>query len=150
MDALASTRPVSAVLKRCLHYLDRPLMRLSRGRLATTAGLPTLLLTTTGRKSGQPRSVPLLYIRMGAELALIGTSFGSTTHPAWYLNLASNPRAGVLLDGEEYSVTAREATPAERTEIWRRATQLYTGFEKYRSRVGDRRIPVLLLARDPD
>lgn len=148
IDALASTRPVSALLRRCLHYIDRPLMKLSGGRLATTAGLPTLLLTTTGRKSGEPRSVPLLYIRKGEDLAVIGTRFGSTKHPAWYLNLQANPRASVLVDGDSLEVTAREADPGEREEIWRRATQLYVGFEKYESRVGGRRIPILVLTRN--
>jgi len=147
LDALASTRLVAAMLRPILHHLDRPLMKLSGGRVATTAGLPTLLLTTTGRKSGRPRAVPLLYVRLGDDLAVIGTSFGSTTHPAWYLNLQADPRARVLVDGASYAVTAREAGPDEGAEIWRRAARLYAGFEKYRSRVGSRRIPILVLSR---
>lgn len=147
LDAFASLKPVSAVLKYCMPVLDRPLMRLSRGRFSLTYGLPTLLLTTTGRKSGEPRSAPLLYIRHGEDMALIGTSFGSTTHPAWYLNLMENPQASVLLDGETFAVTARKATPQERQELWLKATRLYGGFEKYETRVGDREIPILVLSR---
>jgi len=146
-DAFASLKPVSAVLKYCMPVLDRPLMRLSRGRISLTYGLPTLLLTTTGRKSGEARSAPLLYIRYGKEMGLIGSSFGSTRHPAWYLNLMANPQASVLLDGETFAVTAREATPEERKELWLRATRLYGGFEKYETRVGDREIPILVLSR---
>ena len=123
-------------------------MRLSRGRFSLTYGLPTLMLTTTGRKSGEPRSAPLLYIQRGDDMALIGTSFGSTKHPAWYLNLMANPQASVLLKGETLDVTAREASPEERQEIWLRATRLYVGFEKYQSRVGDREIPILVLTRN--
>lgn len=147
IDALASLKPVSAALKYCMPVIDRSLMRLSRGRVALTFGLPTLLLTTTGRKSGEPRSAPLLYIRHGEDIGLIGTSFGSTKHPAWYLNLMANPRATVLIDGETLAMTAREANPEERREIWLRATRLYGGFEKYKSRVGEREIPILVLSR---
>lgn len=149
IDAIASWKPVSAVLKRTLHHLDRPLMRISKGRLASTQGLPTLLLTTTGRKSGQSRSAPLLYIDCAGAPAVIGTSFGSTSHPAWYLNLEAEPRAGVLLDGEAFEVIARAATPEERATIWADATRLYSGFEKYRQRVGDRDIPIMVLERVP-
>jgi deazaflavin-dependent oxidoreductase (nitroreductase family) len=147
IDALASLKPVSAVLKYCMPVLDRSLMRLSHGRIALTFGLPTLLLTTTGRTSGEPRSAPLLYIRYGDDIGLIGTSFGSTKHPAWYLNLMANPNATVLLNGETLAMTAREANPEERREIWLRATRLYVGFDKYKARVGDREIPILLLSR---
>ena len=147
LDAFASLKPVSAVLKYCMPVLDQPLMRLSRGRFSLTYGLPTLLLTTTGRKSGEARSAPLLYIRYGKEMGLIGSSFGSTRHPAWYLNLMAEPQASVLLDRENFAVTAREATPEERREIWLKATRLYGGFEKYKARVGDREIPVLVLTR---
>ena len=147
LDAIASFKPVSAVLKYCMPVLDRPLMRLSRGRFALTYGLPTLLLTTTGRKSGEARSAPLLYIQHGDDMALIGTSFGSKKHPAWYLNLMAEPRASVLIDRETLAVTARKATPQERQELWLRATQLYAGYEKYKDRVGDREIPILVLTR---
>jgi deazaflavin-dependent oxidoreductase (nitroreductase family) len=105
------------------------------------------LLTTTGRKTGQARSAPLLYLRHGEDLVVIGTSFGSTSHPAWYLNLLADPRAAVLLDGDDISVTARAAEPAERAELWPRATELYEGYENYKSRVGEREIPIMVLSR---
>lgn len=145
IDALASLKPVAAFLRRTLHHLDRPLMRLSRGRLATTRGLPTLLLTTTGRKTGQRRSAPLLYVATPSGPAVIGTHFGSTRHPAWYLNLQADPRAEVLVDGRQWPVVARPALPAERQDIWKAARALYPGYEKYRDRVGARTIPILVL-----
>ena len=147
MEAFPSSRLGAAILSRIGPLIDRPLMRLSGGRLATTAMYPTLLLTTTGRKSGEPRTAPLLFIEQGQDLAIIGTRFGNTNHPAWYLNLQAKPEARVLLDGEEFAVSAREATEHERAEIWQRATEIYGGFEKYLSRVGDRVIPILLLSR---
>jgi deazaflavin-dependent oxidoreductase (nitroreductase family) len=154
IDAFLSSRPVSAVLRHVMPILDKPLMRLTKGRFSSTQsmGLPTLLLTTTGRKTGEPRSAPLLYLRHGDDLALIGTSFGNTSHPAWYLNLMANPKASVLLNDESFEVIAREASPDERPILWQQATQVYGGFEKYLKRVGDREVPILILTRidEPD
>jgi len=147
IEKLASSRLGAAVFRRALHYVDRPLLRWTRGRFATTVGLPTLLLTTTGRKSGQPRSSPLLYMRLGEDFAVIGTYYGSAKHTAWYLNLRANPNAKILLDGEELSVVAREADAREREVIWAQATQVYGGYEKYKARIKDREIPILLLSR---
>ena len=147
MEAFPSSRLGAAILSRIGPLIDRPLMKLSGGRVATTAMYPTLLLTTTGRKSGEPRTAPLLFIEHGDDQAIIGTRFGSTSHPAWYLNLQANPEASVLLNGEEFSIRAREANEQERAEIWERATKIYGGFEKYLSRVGDRVIPILILSR---
>jgi deazaflavin-dependent oxidoreductase (nitroreductase family) len=147
IEAIASSKPGAAILRYLSPLIDRPLMRLSGGRFALTLGLPTLLLTTTGRKSGEPRSTPLLYLEHEDGMAIIGTSFGSTSHPAWYLNLMANPEAEVLLDGEEFPVRAREATDEERTVLWDRATRTYSGFEQYKGRVGERSIPILVLTR---
>jgi len=112
-----------------------------------TFGLPTLLLTTTGRKSGQPRSTPLLYLRHGDDLTIIGTRFGSPHHPAWYLNLKSNPAAHVTLHGEEFAVSVREADGEEYDGLWEHARSIYGGFDKYKGRVQGRQIPILVLVR---
>jgi len=85
-----------------------------------TAGLPTLLLTTMGRKSGQPRSAPLVYLRYGDGWAVAGTNFGGTSHPAWYLNLKVNPQAELLVEGEQVTVSARDALQDERADLWSR------------------------------
>lgn len=149
IDAFAGSALGSALLRRFAPVLDRPLMKLTGGRFAMTFGLPTLLLTTTGRKSGQPRPTPLLYLRLGESLAVIGTHFGSPRHPAWYLNLRDRPEARVTLAGETFAVMAREATPEEYAGLWQQASSLYGGFEKYKARVGERRIPIVVLERDP-
>jgi deazaflavin-dependent oxidoreductase (nitroreductase family) len=128
--------------------LDRRLMGLTGGRVALTMGLPTLLLTTTGRKTGEPRSAPLLYMRHGEDLVLIGTSFGSRSHPAWYLNLMAKPQASVLMDRQSFDVIAREASPEERPELWQKATQTYGGYEKYLERVGGREVPIIVLSKN--
>ena len=147
LDMFASTRVGAAMFAPILHLIDRPLLRLSKGRLAMTYGLPTALVTTTGARSGKPRSVPLLSIPYEGDLAIIGTRFGNTKHPAWYYNLLKTPEATVLRSGEEFAVTAREATADERGEIWSRATQVYGGYDKYLTRVGGRVVPIFVLTR---
>ena len=147
IDMFASSRLGSAIFRPTLHLLDRPLMRLTGGRVAMTFGLPTLLLTTTGAKSGKARSVPLLYIPHGDDIAIIGTKFGSTSHPGWYYNLTAKPEATVLLNGETFACTARAATADERVEIWGTAVPIYPGYNKYLSRVGGREVPIFVLER---
>jgi deazaflavin-dependent oxidoreductase (nitroreductase family) len=150
IDAVAGSALGAAFLRRFAPLLDRPLLKLTRGRFALTFGLPTLLITTTGRKSGEPRSTPLLYLRHGDDLAIIGTKFGSTDHPAWYLNLRAKPEARVTLGGEEFAVAARDAAPDEYAALWQQAKATYGGFEKYEQRVGERIIPIVVLERSRD
>jgi deazaflavin-dependent oxidoreductase (nitroreductase family) len=149
LDGFFSLRPVTAIVKKTMPPLDRLLMRVTGGRFAVTRslGMPTLMLTSTGRKSGLARSAPLLYVRSGEDLAVIGTNFGSTSFPAWYLNLMANPNGLVLLDNETFAVTARKATAEEWEKLWEKATHLYGGYEKYKPRVGSREIPILVLLR---
>ena len=147
LDSIFSSRLGSAFHRRFGPLVDRPLMRLSRGRLALTFGMPTLLLTTIGRRSGEPRSTPLLYFRYEDSLAVIGTRFGSPQQPHWYLNIRKTPEATVLLGGEEFKVSAHDANPAEREKLWALATRAYGGFEKYKARIVAREIPIVILSR---
>jgi len=141
---IASWPPVAALFRRTLHLLDKPLMRLTGGRVSSVSGYPSLLLTTTGAKSGLPRTVPLLYVEIGEGIAIIGSRFGSTRHPGWYHNLRADPRAVVEIRGERHRYAAREATEDERADVWPRAVEMYPGYEKYKSRAG-RTIPVIVL-----
>jgi len=149
LDSLLSSKPCTAALKIFMPPIDRILMRVTGGRFAMTRslGMPTLMLTTTGRKSGLPRSAPLLYFQHGDDMALVGTNFGGTSHPAWYLNLMDDPNGSVLLGNETFPVTARKATTEERPVLWEKATRVYGGYDKYKPRVGDREIPILVLSR---
>jgi len=131
-----------------MHRIDRPLLRLTGGRLSFAYGYPVLLLTTTGAKSGKRRTVPLLYIRRGADLAIIGTRFGSTHHPGWYYNLREDSDATVEIRGEKTRYTAREATEEERADAWARAVRMYSGYARYEPRA-QRRIPVMILTPQP-
>jgi F420H(2)-dependent quinone reductase len=125
--------------------LNTPLYRLSRGRLMARVGkAPVLLLTTTGRKSGQPRTAPLVYLADGERMVVIGSNAGNTTTPAWALNLKAKPEAEVEVRGRRQPVHARVTEGSEREELWRRCNEQYSGFDDYAART-DRDIAVFVL-----
>jgi F420H(2)-dependent quinone reductase len=122
-----------------------PLYRLSRGRLmGTVAGVPVLLLTSTGRRSGQLRTAPVLFAQVGDSVAVIGSNAGNTNEPAWSLNLKANPDAEVEIRGSHRPVRARITEGQERAEVWRTMNRDYPGFDRYDERTS-RDIAVFLL-----
>jgi F420H(2)-dependent quinone reductase len=126
--------------------------RLSNGRVAAhvPGGAPICLLTTTGRRSGRRRTVPLLYLPYGDDrIVVVASHGGMSRHPAWYLNLLADPRATVDAGAGRRSMTARAAGDAERSALWPALTALYPNFDAYQRRT-DRIIPVLILAPTPD
>jgi len=146
---LASTALMASVLARVIHHVDQPLFRLSGGRTTLTSlvtGLPVVTLTTTGAKSGQPRTVPLIAIPDGDQMVLIASNFGQAHHPAWVLNLRATPQATIARNGITRSYVAHEAEGAEYDEYWRRAVALYAGYAAYKERTSGRRIPIMVLA----
>jgi deazaflavin-dependent oxidoreductase (nitroreductase family) len=142
-----SIKPVTHVLMRIAPIFDRPLLKLSRGRLNLGAGQPILLLVVKGRKSGQLRETPLFYVRDGADFVLIASNGGKASHPAWYHNLRAAGEAELVVDGERFRCRAAEADGPERDRLWQRATTAYLGYEQYEKRTGGRRIPVIVLRR---
>jgi deazaflavin-dependent oxidoreductase (nitroreductase family) len=109
-----------------------PLYRLSGGRLLGNVGeAPVLLLTTTGRKSGEPRTAPVVYLARDGKFVLIDTNAGNEGLPAWSLNLKAKPRAEVEAGRRKLTVGARVAEGAEREELWRACNQQYGGFDEY-------------------
>lgn len=133
------TKQWFATLAARLAPLDTRVFRASGGRfgLAGRYDLPQLLLTTTGRKSGQPRTVTLLYGRFDGALVLIGSNFGQAKHPAWALNLEANPEAEVQLDGRPIRVRAEMVSdPDAREALWGQMIDIYPGYAMYRSRAG--------------
>jgi deazaflavin-dependent oxidoreductase (nitroreductase family) len=115
--------------------LNVPLYRASGGRLMGKVGkAPVLLLTTTGRKSGEPRTAPVLYLADGERLIVIGSNAGNAGAPAWSLNLKANPDAEVEVGRTRRQVRARVAEGEERVELWRKANQQYAGFDDYESK----------------
>jgi deazaflavin-dependent oxidoreductase (nitroreductase family) len=120
--------------------------RLSAGRVAghVPSGAPICLLTTTGRRSGRPRTVPLLYVPDGHRYVVVASRGGMATHPAWYLNLHAHPVATVQAGPKVTRVTARDATDEERARLWPRLTAAYVHFDAYQRRT-PRQIPVVIL-----
>jgi F420H(2)-dependent quinone reductase len=130
---------------RILGGLHRHLYRLTGGKVgARIANMPVLLLTTTGRKSGRPRTQPLTYTRTTEGYAVIASKGGAAEHPLWYLNLRANPLAEVTVGRETQTVQAREAEGEERERLWRQLADVYSGYDRYAQKT-NRRIPVIVL-----
>lgn len=106
-------------------------------------GAPVALLTTTGRKTGQPRVSPLLYLREGNRVVLIASKGGASNNPMWYLNLKANPEVSVQIRDEVLHLNARDATDEERAHYWPKMARMYTSFDDYQSWT-DRVIPVVI------
>ncbi len=142
------TPPMRWLLPRSLHLLDRAAYRLTNGRhtfTSLTAGVPVLLLTTLGAKSGMPRTVPLVGIPQGENIILIASNFGQAQAPGWFYNLRANPRAQVSLGKTSQAYLARLVTdPAEYAANWQKAASVYKGYNLYKTLAG-REIPMFVL-----
>ncbi len=145
---VGSTKAGAWVMSKSLPPLDRLLHRVrptGAGLPAVLAGLPVVMVTTTGRKSGEPRSTPLISVPLDDDLTLLGTNFGGARTPAWVLNLEADPRARVEYRGTTVATTARPATDDERARVWEASSGIYGGYEKYQERVRDREIRIFVL-----
>ena len=111
-----------------------------------TGLVPTLVLTTTGRKSGKPLTLPLIYGRAGDSYVVIASKGGAPQHPTWYLNLEANPEVEVQVKAERFRARARTATGAERAALWQQLVEIYHPYEKYQAATS-REIPVVVLDR---
>jgi deazaflavin-dependent oxidoreductase (nitroreductase family) len=109
-------------------------------------GVQTLILTTTGRKSGEPRDSALIYGRNGDDLLVVASKGGSDSQPAWYLNLQATPEAEVQVRDERFKVRARDASDAERPELWAQMTRLWPAYDDYQRKT-ERQIPIVVLER---
>lgn len=115
---------------------------------ARRVGLPgevtTLLLTTIGRKSGEPRHVPLLYVDDGDGYLIMGSKGGNVEHPVWFLNLQANPDCEIRVGALPVQARARVLAGEERAKAWARITERHDTYAKYQART-DREIPVIRL-----
>lgn len=146
LGRIGSTRAGTALLRATAPGLDRIAARLTGGRRTVTEWVvPTLLLTTTGRRSGQLRSTPLAFVRHGDALAVAASNWGQPHHPGWSENLLADPHATVVVDGRQVDVVARLAAPDERTVLWPRFDTMYAGFAAYRQRADRRAIRIFVL-----
>jgi deazaflavin-dependent oxidoreductase (nitroreductase family) len=123
------------------------LYRVSGGRIwgrFPVSKAPVLLLTTIGRRSGQPRTVPLIHLVDGDRIVIVASQGGMPTHPAWYHNLLAHPRVTVETGRRVREMDARVADDAERDALWPRLVAMYADYDDYQART-DRRIPVVIL-----
>lgn len=121
------------------------LYRLSRGRLGgRIVGMPVLLLTTTGRRTGRRRTTPLSYLRDGDDYVLTASNGGNHWFPAWWMNLKVRPSAVVQVGPQKLRVSAREAAPEEAYRLWPKFVEGYKGYGDYANRTS-RKIPVVIL-----
>ncbi|MFN8216985.1 MAG: nitroreductase family deazaflavin-dependent oxidoreductase [Solirubrobacterales bacterium] len=109
-------------------------------------GTQTLLLTTTGRKSGEPRVAPLIYAPAGEAYAVVASKGGADAPPAWYVNLTANPEVEVQVKAERFKARARTAGPEERDELWPTMVAEWPSYDEYQAKT-DREIPIVLLER---
>lgn len=109
-------------------------------------GVPTLVLTTTGRKSGQQRQSAMIYGQDGDSFVVIASQGGAPTHPSWYLNLVAEPSVELHVKAEHFAARARTAEGDERQRLWKLMTSVWPNFDVYQTRT-ERRIPVVVLER---
>ncbi len=130
---------------KALGKLNVPLYRLTRGRVLNKVGrAPVLLLSTKGRRSGQRRTAPVVYLQDGANVVVIGSNAGNTNEPGWSYNLKADPEAEIEVRGRSSNVLARIAEGDERAQLWLRMNQSYAGFDDYAERTS-RDIAVFVL-----
>ena len=139
------SRPSMRPITRTFSDLHATLYRLTRGR----AQSPTMLLTVTGRTTGRPQTVPLIYLRDGDRLVIAAAYAGSDANPAWWLNLRATPHAVAQINGDTFPVTAALAPPGQRADLWRRLVGMYPYFTEYQQRTS-RKIPVVILTPATD
>lgn len=108
-------------------------------------GVYTLLLTTTGRRSGEPYTTPLIYIEVDDGYAIVASKGGADDHPDWYRNLVADPTVEVQVGPEQFTATARTVDARERAQLWPRLTDVWPDYDDYVART-DREIPVVVLS----
>ena len=125
---------------------DKALQRVTRGRVSIldVAGLPNVTLTVRGRKTGQPRSSPLLAVPRGRSWLIAGSNFGGPKQPVWVVNLEANPDAQITVKGRTSSVVARRLDGADREKAWAEMVQVWPNYRLYEKRT-DRKIKVFQL-----
>ncbi|MER5623445.1 nitroreductase family deazaflavin-dependent oxidoreductase [Streptosporangium sp. NPDC002544] len=109
-------------------------------------GTTTLILTTTGRRSGERHDTPLIYQRHGDDFLVVASKGGADNPPLWYLNLQADPEVGVQVLGDRFTARARTATPEEKPELWQIMTAAWPAYDEYQTKTG-REIPVVVLER---
>jgi deazaflavin-dependent oxidoreductase (nitroreductase family) len=138
---------IGSVVVKLMSKANTWVFRATGGRLGAKflRGAPICLVTTIGRKSGEPRVAPLLYLQDGASVVLVASKGGMSHHPLWYRNLQANPAVEVEIGTDKVPMTARTASDAEKQTLWPRLVAMYPDYDDYQART-TRNIPVLILS----
>lgn len=142
---MARTR-INKQMTRVFSGVHKTVYKWSGGRFGGKMGDGTVaILTTTGRKSGQQRTSPIVVVEVDGNWVGTASYSGHDVHPAWYLNLEAQPESSLTIGKEEHKVTARTAGPEERPQLWERLVAVYADYAEY-AKVTDREIPVVVFA----
>jgi deazaflavin-dependent oxidoreductase (nitroreductase family) len=144
----AASRPLAKLYGLIQHPLDRFVYRLTGERTTLSSwlsGIEVSMLTTTGAKTGRPRTLPVLALPDGGDVILIASNFGRPRHPSWYHNLRADPHATIVTAGVSRALVARELSGADRESWYARAEEIFPPFTRYPRWAGKREIPVLRL-----
>jgi len=145
---VAATRAGAWVCARLLHRIDHVVFRASGGRTtfsAIVSGFPVVMLTTTGARTGRPRTMPVLALPDGERMVVIASNYGQRHNPAWYYNLRAHEHADVRIGPRTVAMKARELAGAEREHYFQYGVDVNPGWARYRSRASHRVIPVIML-----
>lgn len=136
---------------RLVNVFHRTVFNTTKGRLlGKLGGMPVVMLTTKGRKSGKPRTTMLTSpVQEGDALVLVASYGGDDRHPTWFLNLRDEPQVEVVMGGHRLQMTARAATPEEKADLWPRVTAAYGGYAGYQKKT-ERDIPLVILTPSGD
>jgi deazaflavin-dependent oxidoreductase (nitroreductase family) len=146
---IAEIVPMSWIRPSALVFTDRAVFRLSGGRTTLSAwisGLPIIMLTTTGARTGLRRTLPVLALPDDDRLVVIASNYGRAAHPGWYYNLRARPYATISWKGSSVDVDARELTGEERQRYVERGIEAYPWWAPYHQRAAPRLIPVIVLS----
>jgi deazaflavin-dependent oxidoreductase (nitroreductase family) len=150
IQKFASTLPGAWFFAHTAHHLDKLFLKLSGGRTTlvhVVSGLPAMMITTIGAKTGLPRTLPLVYIRNienPSQLAIVASNLGQHHLPGWYYNLKAHPQAECMVDGQVQTYVAREVFDEEYARFWRYTLETYYGYRMYQQHAG-RHIPIFVL-----
>jgi len=148
VQRVAATRPGTWIAAKLLPPLDKALFNRTTGTTTAASilsGLPVILLTTTGAKSGVARTTPTFGIPLGDDLAIIGSNFGRESAPGWVYNLRADPAATVTYCERSVEILARPADHQETDQVFAHAARIYCGYAEYRRRAAHRQIQVFVL-----
>jgi deazaflavin-dependent oxidoreductase (nitroreductase family) len=149
IQRLASIEFISSgFLAKYLHRWDTAVLKWSKGERSLTTlltGLPVVVLTTTGARSGKPRTIPLAGFPDGGNIILVASSLGNTHNPGWYYNLKANPEVQLNINDQSSNYVARVVDKSERERYWQLALSYYPGYVEYEKRCGGREIPIVVL-----